>query len=157
MPSTTTGSQRWRLPCETGAGEAEKERRLSQQTVDELVAAGLFRVYQSARFGGPELSMAEVIPLITQVGRACPATAWVLAIMQMHIWMIGVYPQQAQDEVFGDDSNTLVCGVLQPRAMAKRVAGGYELGETTWPYASGCDFARWATVGGPGAEGRWPA
>ena len=130
------------------AGEAEKERRLSQQTVDELIAAGLFRVYQSARFGGPELSMAEVIPLITQVGRACPATAWVLAIMQMHIWMIGVYPQQAQDEVFEDDSNTLVCGVLQPRAMAKRVAGGYELGETTWPYASGCDFARWATVGG---------
>lgn len=130
------------------AGDAEKQRRLSQKTIDELVAAGLFRVYQSARFGGPALSMAEVIPLITQTARACPATAWVLAIMQMHIWMIGVYPQQAQEEVFADDSNTLVCGVLQPRATAKRVAGGYELGETTWPYASGCDFARWATVGG---------
>ena len=128
--------------------EAEKQRRLSQQTIDELVAAGLFRAYLPARFGGPELFMAEVLPLITQIARACPATAWVLAIMQMHIWLMGLYPQQAQDEVFRDDSDTLVCGVLQPRAMAKRVAGGYELGETTWPYSSGCDFARWATVGG---------
>ena len=130
------------------AGEAERLRRLSQQTIDELVAAGLFRVYQPARFGGPELFMAEVLPLITQIARACPATAWVLAIMQMHIWLMGLYPQQAQDEVFKDDSHTLVCGVLQPRAMAKRVAGGYELTQTTWPYSSGCDFARWAMVGG---------
>ena len=130
------------------AAEAEKQRRLSQQTIDELVAAGLYRAYLPARFGGPELFMAEVLPLITQIARACPATAWVLAIMQIHIWLMGLYPQQAQDEVFKDDSDTLVCGVLQPRAMAKRVAGGYELAQTTWPYSSGCDFARWAQVGG---------
>ncbi len=130
------------------AGEAEKERRLSQQTIDELVAAGLYRAYLPARFGGPELFMAEVLPLITQIARACPATAWVLAIMQMHTWLTGLYPQQAQDEVFKDDSDTLVCGVLQPRGMAKRVGGGYELREAQWPYSSGCDFARWAQVGG---------
>ena len=130
------------------AGAAERQRRLSQQTIDELVAAGLYRAYLPARFGGPELFMAEVLPLITQIARACPATAWVLAIMQMHTWLTGLYPQQAQDEVFKDDSDTLVCGVLQPRGMAKRVAGGYELLEAQWPYSSGCDFARWAQVGG---------
>ena len=130
------------------AGAAERQRRLSQQTIDELVAAGLYRAYLPARFGGPELFMAEVLPLITQIARACPATAWVLAIMQMHTWLTGLYPQQAQDEVFEDDSDTLVCGVLQPRGMAKRVAGGYELLEAQWPYSSGCDFARWAQVGG---------
>lgn len=130
------------------AAEAEKQRRLSRQTIDELVAAGLFRVYQPGRYGGPELSMAEVLPLITQVARACPATAWVLSILQIHIWLVSLFPQQAQDEVFEDDADTLACGVLQPRAMVKRVAGGYELSQTQWPYASGCDFARWATVGG---------
>ena len=130
------------------AGEAEKQRRLSRQTIDELVAAGLYRAYLPTRFGGPELFMAEVFPLITQIARACPATAWVLAIMQMHTWLMGLYPQQAQDEVFKDDGDTLVCGVLQPRGMARRVAGGYELLEAQWPYSSGCDFARWAQVGG---------
>ena len=45
------------------AAEAEKQRRLSQQTIDELVAAGLYRAYLPARFGGPELFMAEVLPL----------------------------------------------------------------------------------------------
>ena len=96
------------------AGEAEKQRRLSQETVDELVAAGLYRAYLPARFGGPELFMAEVIPLITQIARACPATAWVLAIMQMHTWFMGLYPQRAQDEVFRDDSDTLTRRVDDP-------------------------------------------
>ena len=130
------------------AGEAEKNRRLARQTVDELVAAGLFRVYQPGRFGGPELSMAEVLPLITRVARSCPATAWVLSIVQIHIWLVSLFPRQAQDDVFKDDADTLACGVLQPRAAAKRVAGGYELAQAQWPYASGCDFARWATMGG---------
>ena len=110
------------------AGEAEQARRLSQQTIDELVAAGLFRVYQPARFGGPELSMAEVLPLVTQTARACPATAWVLAIMQIHIWIMGLYPcNRPRMKSLKMMSDTLVCGVLQPRAMVKRVAGGYEL------------------------------
>ncbi len=130
------------------AGEAEAQRRLSQQTIDELNQAGLIRVYQSAAYGGPELSMAQVLPMVTEVARACPATSWVMAIMQMHIWLLGLYPQQAQDEVFGDDGSTLLCGVLQPRAMVKQVVGGYEMSEAQWPYSSGCDFAAWATVGG---------
>ena len=130
------------------AGKAEKQRRLSQQTIDELVEAGLYRAYLPARFGGPELFMEEVLPLITQIARACPSTAWVLAIMQIHTWLTGLYSQQTQDEVYKDDSDTLVCGVLQPRGMAKRVAGGYELEEAEWPYSSGCDFARWAQLGG---------
>lgn len=130
------------------AGEAEKQRRLSQQTIDELNTAGLLRVYQSAGYGGPELSMAEVLPMVTEVARACPATSWVMAILQMHIWLLGLYPQQAQDEVFSADDSALLCGVLQPKAMAKRVAGGYELLQAQWPYSSGCDFAAWATLGG---------
>ena len=46
------------------AGEAEKIRRLSQQTIDELDAVGLIRVFQPAGYGGPELSMAEVLPML---------------------------------------------------------------------------------------------
>ena len=130
------------------AGEAEKFRRLSQQTIDELDAAGLIRVFQPAGYGGPELSMAEVLPMLVQTARACPSTSWVMAVLQIHIWINGLFPQQAQAEVFKDDERALVCGVLQPRAMAKRVAGGYELAETIWPYSSGCDFAQWAHVGG---------
>ncbi len=130
------------------AEEAERERRLSQQTVDELSASGLLRVYQSVAYGGPELFMADVLPMVTRVARACPATSWVMSILQIHTWLLGLYPQQAQDEVFKDDPNALVCGVLQPKSMAKRVAGGYELSAATWPYSSGCDFARWATLGG---------
>ena len=99
------------------AGEAERSRRLSQQTIDELNAAGLLRAYQPARYGGPELHMAETFPMAAQVARACPATSWVMAILQMHIWLLGLYPQQAQvsllDSGFCRDDERRVDGRIQ--------------------------------------------
>jgi 3-hydroxy-9,10-secoandrosta-1,3,5(10)-triene-9,17-dione monooxygenase len=92
--------------------------------------------------------MAAVLPMVAQTAMACPSTAWVMAVLQIHAWMTGLCPEKAQDEVWGDDPETLVCGVLQPRSIAKRVEGGYELGEALWPYSSGCDFASWAQLGG---------
>ncbi|MFT5133742.1 MAG: 3-hydroxy-9,10-secoandrosta-1,3,5(10)-triene-9,17-dione monooxygenase [Gammaproteobacteria bacterium] len=128
--------------------EAEELRRVPTENIKELGEAGLFRVFQPQRFGGPELSMADVLPMITQTAMACPSSSWVMAVLQIHQWILGLSPEQTQDEVWGDDPEALLCGVLQPRAMAKRVEGGYELGAAVWPYASGCDFASWAHVGG---------
>jgi 3-hydroxy-9,10-secoandrosta-1,3,5(10)-triene-9,17-dione monooxygenase len=130
------------------AAQAEEIRQIPEQSVAELKEAGLFRVFQPAKYGGAELSVAEVLPLVVQVAKACPSTAWVMAVLQIHPWMLGFSPDQVQDEVYADDQEAIVCGVLQPKAMAKRVKGGYELGEALWPYASGCDHASWAHVGG---------
>ena len=128
--------------------QAEESRKVPDQNIKELGAAGLFRVFQPARFGGAELSMADVLPMITHTARACPSTAWVMAVLQIHAWLLGLGPYEAQEEVLGDDPETLVCGVLQPKATANEVEGGYELGEAIWPYSSGCDFASWVHVGG---------
>lgn len=129
-------------------GEAEDSRRVPEQNIAELGKAGLFRVFQPARFGGAEMSMAEVLPMIVQTARACPSTAWVMAVLQIHTWLLALDSDQAQEEVYGDDPETLIGGVLQPKGIALRVKGGYELGAAVWPYSSGCDFASWSHLGG---------
>jgi len=128
--------------------QADELRQVPTENIKALGEAGLFRVFQPKCFGGPELSMADVLPMITQTAQACPSSSWVMAVLQIHQWILGLAPEQTQEEVWADDPETLLCGVLQPRAMAKRVDGGYELGEAVWPYASGCDFASWAHLGG---------
>lgn len=130
------------------APEAEKLRHLPEENVQGLAEAGLFRVFQPQRFGGTELHMAEVLPLIIETARSCPSTAWVMAVLQIHPWLLGSSPEQAQEDVWGTDPTTRLGGVLQPKGMASRVEGGYQLGEATWPYSSGCDFASWSHLGG---------
>jgi 3-hydroxy-9,10-secoandrosta-1,3,5(10)-triene-9,17-dione monooxygenase len=128
--------------------EAETIRRIPDKNIAELGEAGMFRVFQAARFGGTEMSMAEVLPMITQTAEACPSSAWVMAVLQIHAWMQGLFSESSQDEVYAADPETRICGVLQPKSMVKKVEGGYELGAAIWPYASGCDHARWAHLGG---------
>ena len=128
--------------------ETEQTRKIPEQTVAELREAELFRVFQPQRFGGTELSMAEVLPIIVAIAEACPSTAWVLAVHQIHQWIVGLFPNEAQDEVFGDDNNTLLSGVLQPRVKVARENDGYRIAEGRWVFASGCDYANWVHIGG---------
>jgi alkylation response protein AidB-like acyl-CoA dehydrogenase len=130
------------------AADAEREARLPAETVAELSALKLFRVFQPARFGGLELHMRSVLPIIAELARSCPSTAWVSAVYQIHQWLLGHFPEQAQDEIFGDDPAQQVAGVLQPRTTAKRIDGGYGLSGASWPYGSGCDHCSWFLLGG---------
>ncbi len=130
------------------AGQAEQMRRVPDENIAELKAAGMFRVFQPAKYGGAELSVADVLPMVAQVAKACPSTAWAMAVLQIHPWMLGFSPDLAQEEVYADDEDAILCGVLQPKAVAKKVNGGYELEGALWPYASGCAHASWAHVGG---------
>ncbi|NKB36010.1 MAG: hypothetical protein GKR93_02415 [Gammaproteobacteria bacterium] len=130
------------------AEQANEIRRVPEENIAELKAAGLLKVFQPASYGGAELSVADVLPMVAKVAQACPSTAWAMAVLQIHPWMLGFSPDLAQQEVYDEDQDTLVCGVLQPKAMTRRVAGGYELEGALWPYASGCDHASWAHVGG---------
>jgi 3-hydroxy-9,10-secoandrosta-1,3,5(10)-triene-9,17-dione monooxygenase len=126
---------------------AEEHRRLPEENIEDLRAAGLIRVFQASRFGGPELPMQSVLKLVTEVARGCPSTAWVLAVLQIHEWIMGLYPQRTQNEVFGADPDVRIAGVLQPRTSAERVEGGYAIAKGRWPFGSGCDFGHWALVG----------
>jgi 3-hydroxy-9,10-secoandrosta-1,3,5(10)-triene-9,17-dione monooxygenase len=128
------------------AAEAEQLRRLPDANVAELRAAGLFKVLQSRRYGGFEMSLRTHIDTVAEIARGCGSTAWCMGVIHAHSWLIGSFPQEAQAESYGANPDAIVCAVIAPRGKARAVAGGYRL-DGLWPFASGCQHADWLLLG----------
>ena len=126
--------------------ETEKLRRLPQETVDELRAAGLQRVLQPAAYGGAEAHFGALVDVVSTIAGACGSTGWVLAQDVIHNFMLGQFPAEAQEEVWGAKPDAFVCGVLIPGCgKAEPVDGGWRL-SGRWPFASGIMSAEWCIL-----------
>jgi 3-hydroxy-9,10-secoandrosta-1,3,5(10)-triene-9,17-dione monooxygenase len=124
----------------------EQLRRLPDETLAELRASGLLRIVQPARWGGHELEPVSVLRASAELGRGCGSTAWCLGVLSVHSWMLGLYEERAQQEVWGDDSGVLLAASFAPTGQAERTADGIRL-SGRWSFASGCDHVRWVMLG----------
>jgi alkylation response protein AidB-like acyl-CoA dehydrogenase len=130
------------------AAQGEQDRRVTQEVIDAIAAAGLFKIAQPRRYGGYETSMRTMLDVSAALGEADGGTAWVVTLLNVCAWMIGTYPQQAQDDVWGANPGALVSGVLAPTAEARKVEGGYQV-TGRWFWNSGSWHADWAVLGIP--------
>jgi alkylation response protein AidB-like acyl-CoA dehydrogenase len=130
------------------AARGEQDRRVTQEVIDAIAAAGLFKIAQPRRYGGYETSMRTMLDVSAALGEADGGTAWVVTLLNVCAWMIGTYPQQAQDDVWGANPGALVSGVLAPTAEARKVEGGYQV-TGRWFWNSGSWHADWAVLGIP--------
>src|SRR5215469_12846318 len=119
------------------AEEAERLRRLPSENVAALRAAGLFKILQPRRYGGYQLSLHTHVDAVAAVARGCGSTAWCMGVIHAHSWLMGSFPQEAQDETYGADPDTFISAVIAPRGGAKPAEGGFVL-NGFWPFASGC-------------------
>ena len=138
------------------APRAEELRRLPEETVEDLLASGLYRIGVPARYGGLDIDYALALDVAAELGRACPATAWCYGLWAAHAWLVGYWPEPAQEEVFGSDPDALCSSSLNVgRSTCTPVAGGYRL-TGRWEFSSGCDAASWLMLGVPGiGERNW--
>ncbi|MFJ2264743.1 fumarylacetoacetate hydrolase family protein [Streptomyces sp. NPDC087844] len=90
---------------------------------------------------------------LAAVGKADGGTAGVVALLNVCSWMTGLFPQQAQDDVWVDDPDALVSGVLTPSSESRKVEGGYRV-TGRWFWNSGSYQASWAVLGIPVTDGR---
>ncbi len=130
------------------AAQGEQDRRVAEQSIQALRDAGILKIAQPRRYGGYETSMRTMLDVSAAVGEADGGTAWVVTLLNVCAWMTGLYPQQAQEDVWGADPDALVCGVLAPTAEARKVDGGYQV-TGRWYYTSGSWHASWAVLGIP--------
>jgi 3-hydroxy-9,10-secoandrosta-1,3,5(10)-triene-9,17-dione monooxygenase len=140
------------------APRTEELRRIPDDTLADLHASGLFRMLQPGRVGGSELSYEAIVELTAIVGRGCGSTAWVLANLANHHWMLALWPRRAQDEIWGASQDTLIGSALMfPAGHAERVDGGFRL-SGHWKFSSGIDACDWCMLGGicAGADGELP-
>lgn len=130
--------------------ETENARRVPGTSLRELHAAGLFRLLQPARVGGAELGIAALVEVSAELARGCAATAWVVANLASHHWMLGMWPEAAQDEVWGvgaEGADALIgAALIFPSGRALACPGGYRL-SGRWGFSSGIDDCGWVMLG----------
>ena len=138
---------------EIRATACEEARQVPRATVEAYQAARLVGLYAPTRFGGHGAPMETGLGVIEALSRGCGSSAWVLAVYQIHAWLVSLMAPEAQEDVFGgpEGANTVIAGSLQPRgtlaAVTERGQEGFRLEGGPWPFASGGDYGRWAVVG----------
>lgn len=128
------------------ARTAEEAGRLPSETVADIEAAGLHRIWVPRQFGGFEHDLETGLETCWTLAEFCGSSAWCLSVYQQHSWIVAHFPEAAQAETLAVDANFHIGAVLAPRGTARRVAGGYVL-NGRWPFASGIDHGWWTLLG----------
>ncbi|MDT4983961.1 MAG: 3-hydroxy-9,10-secoandrosta,3,5(10)-triene-9,17-dione monooxygenase [Pseudonocardiales bacterium] len=129
------------------AQETEDLRRIPDETVKSLQATGFFRLLQPQRYGGLEASPVDFYRGVRLIASACGSTGWVSSVLGVHPWQLALFDEMAQDEVWGEDTATLISSSYAPMGRAKAVDGGFTF-SGRWSFSSGCDHAQWVFLGG---------
>jgi alkylation response protein AidB-like acyl-CoA dehydrogenase len=66
------------------ARRTEELRRIPDETVADLQAAGLFRVLQPARYGGVEADPATFADVVAALSAADASVGWVYSVLTVH-------------------------------------------------------------------------
>ncbi|MEV5681463.1 acyl-CoA dehydrogenase family protein [Streptomyces sp. NPDC052179] len=130
------------------AARTEADRKVTEENIKALTDAGLFRLTVPGRFGGHQTDFRTFLEVSSELARGCGSTAWVTTLVNVCNWMVGLYPEQTQQEVWSENPDARVCGVLAPSATSRAVDGGLVV-TGRWGFASGSLHAQWATLGIP--------
>ncbi|MBK9588222.1 MAG: hypothetical protein IPO50_06510 [Sphingomonadales bacterium] len=128
------------------SADAEKNRRLSDETVADFRAAGFPKILQPKRFGGYELGPDTAVEVIRTIATACGSSGWVTNLFVIHNWQVSLFPMQAQED-YWDGSDDRLCSTVSfaTKSEMTEVDGGARL-TGRWKFSSGCDFADWFLI-----------
>ncbi|OLE18020.1 MAG: acyl-CoA dehydrogenase [Betaproteobacteria bacterium 13_1_20CM_3_63_8] len=130
------------------APKCEELRRMPEESLRDFHDAGLFRIHQPRRVGGSELDFVAVVTFGALLAGACASSSWNFINFVAHHMMLGMFPPQAQDEIWDASPDMLIASsFVFPAARAKKVEGGY-LVSGRWPFSSGVDPSEWNMLAG---------
>ena len=118
-----------------GALANEQARRVLPETFDALSRAGVFRMTAPKKWGGDEVDFATQCEVLAEVARACPSASWVSTIFSAMTWLAGMYPDEAQAEIFAT-GDPRISGVFSPTGTAVRTDGGFRV-NGKWGFNTG--------------------
>lgn len=130
------------------AARTEQDRRIVEENISLIDEAGLFAIMKPARLGGGQTDFRTKLEVSRELARGCGSTSWATTLINLCSWFAGLFPDQAQRDVWEAEPGNRIVGVLAPSAEAVEVDGGYRV-TGKWGWASGCLHAQWAEVGIP--------
>jgi len=133
------------------------ERRIPDETIAEMQAAGFFRILQPKRWGGYEMHPNTFFEVQKLLAEGCMSTGWVYGVVGGHPYELALFHDQAQVDVWGEDDSVLVSSSYQPVGKVERTEGGFYL-SGRWGFSSGSEHCQWVLLGAmiPPAEAGGP-
>ena len=128
------------------ARQTELDRRISDETHEEFRVAGFYRSLQPARYGGLELDYGAQTAFARELGRACASSGWVGSILACHGWIAGMFPDEAQAEIWADDPDAAIATSFLPVGATVDKAGNSLRLSGRWRFSSGVDHCGWAIL-----------
>ena len=128
------------------AFDADKARRVPDESMRELIDAQLFQILVPRRFGGFEQRFSNVLDVGLELARGCGSTAWLYCLLCNHHWILAHYPLEAQEEVYGGNNHAFFPQTVSGKGgTATPVDGGYVI-SGQWAFATGVDFSDWVSA-----------
>lgn len=135
------------------AAQTEQLRRIPDESLRDILSSGLHLIGVPRRFGGLDVDYGLMLETGVELGKGCGSTAWCYSLWTAHAWLVGHWPLEAQEEVFGDSPDVLCSSSLSPGSSTMEpVDGGFRL-TGHWEFSSGCDAATWIMLGANGPDG----
>lgn len=133
--------------------EAEQARRPLDEVIDALKETGVFRSFVAKKYGGYEIDMQTYVDIGVAIATADPSMGWITTFYMEHNWLLTMFSDDLQDEVFNAQPYILAPGSVNPSGKAVPVEGGYIL-NGHWQFGTGICHADRVLVSGKieGAE-----
>jgi 3-hydroxy-9,10-secoandrosta-1,3,5(10)-triene-9,17-dione monooxygenase len=128
------------------ADRAETARVMLPETVHDLQAMGAMRIMQPRRWGGMEYDFISYIDVPLELARGCASTSWNVVNLSIHNWMLAMYDERAQADVWDKNPAALIAaGIAFPQGRAHRVDGGFVI-SGKWNFSSCVNIAEWCQL-----------
>ncbi len=125
------------------ADAAERDRRLTDRTVEAMKEQGLIGIWAPKSLGGLEASPTEGFELFEELAKIHGSAAWNLWIWSTGGQLSATLSEEGIAEMFANGPNGAIgAGGLFPLNPAIPVEGGYRV-TGRWPYCSGSGHAQW--------------
>jgi indole-3-acetate monooxygenase len=122
--------------------EIDTARQLPEKIVQALRAAGIFRLFAPARFGGYEVDPITFIKVVEEISAADGSAGWIAAVCNVGGLFAGYMGEKAVMTIHGENPDVIVAGGINPTGKALAVDGGYLI-QGRWSYGSGIRHADW--------------
>lgn len=131
---------------EERAAEAAEIRRIPDETIKDFQEAGFFKIMQPEKWGGYAMDPQVFYAVQLKVAEACMSSGWVLGVVAVHNWQLGLFDDKAAQDVWGEDAATLLSSSYAPVGKVTKVEGGFKL-SGQWGFSSGSEHCQWAFLG----------
>ena len=123
--------------------EIERERRIPPPLVDQLRAAGLYRMIVPRQLGGLQVDLPTFLRAAELIAEADGSTGWNLTNNAVGQLVALSLPDDGVSDIFAGGGTTIIAGTAVPGGgKAVAVDGGFVV-TGRWRFGSGCQESQW--------------